>query len=110
VRTVERKMAELEGAEDVAVFSSGMAAIATTIFTLVSAGDHVVSTRDLYGGTLAFFKDVLPKFGVEVSLVEATDFDEIKVAIRESTKVIYAEIAYQPYLEACGRIQGCQAW
>jgi cystathionine beta-lyase/cystathionine gamma-synthase len=99
VRTVERKMAELEGAEDVAVFSSGMAAIATTIFTLVSAGDHVVSTRDLYGGTLAFFKDVLPKFGVEVSLVEATDFDEIKVAIRESTKVIYAEMPTNPTLK-----------
>jgi methionine-gamma-lyase len=99
VRTVERKMAELEGAEDVAVFSSGMAAIATTIFTLVSSGDHVVSTRDIYGGTLAFLKDVLPKFGVEVSLVEATDFDEIKLAIRKNTKVIYAEMPTNPTLK-----------
>jgi len=99
VRTVERKMAELEGAEDVAVFSSGMAAIATTIFTLVSYGDHVISTRDLYGGTLAFFKDVLPKFGVELSLVEATDFDEMKVAIRKNTKVIYAETPTNPTLK-----------
>jgi len=99
VRTVERKMAELEGAEDVAVFSSGMAAIATTIFTLVSAGDHVVSTRDLYGGTLTFFKDVLPKFGVEVSFVEATDFDEMKSAIRKNTKVIYAETPTNPTLK-----------
>ena len=99
VRTVERKMAELEGAEDVAVFSSGMAAITTTIFTLVSSGDHVVSTRDLYGGTLEFFKDVLPKFGVEVSLVEATDFDEMKSAIRKNTKVIYAETPTNPTLK-----------
>ena len=99
VRTVERKMAELEGAEDVAVFSSGMAAIATTIFNLVSAGDHVVSTRDLYGGTLAFFKDVLPKFGVEVSLVEATDFDEIKSVMRKNTKVVYAETPTNPTLK-----------
>ena len=99
VRTVERKMAELEGAEDVAVFSSGMAAIATTIFTLVSSGDHVVSTRDLYGGTLAFFKDVLPKFGAEVSLIEATDFDEMKSAIRKNTKVIYAETPTNPTLK-----------
>jgi len=99
VRTVERKMAELEGAEDVAVFSSGMAAIATTIFTLVSSGDHVVSTRDLYGGTLAFFKEVLPKFGVEASLVEATDFDEMKSAIQENTKVIYAETPTNPTLK-----------
>ncbi len=56
VRTVERKMVELEGAEDAAVFSSGMAAIATTMLTLTSSGDHIVSTRDLYGGTLAFLK------------------------------------------------------
>ncbi|MDH5391257.1 MAG: aminotransferase class I/II-fold pyridoxal phosphate-dependent enzyme, partial [Candidatus Bathyarchaeota archaeon] len=99
VRTVERKMVELEGAEDVAVFSSGMAAITTTIFTLVSSGDHVVSTRDLYGGTLAFFKEVLPKFGVEASLVEATDFDEMKSAIQENTKVIYAETPTNPTLK-----------
>jgi len=99
VRTVERKMAELEGAEDVAVFSSGMAAIATTMLTLTSSGDHVVSTRDLYGGTLEFFKDVLPKFDVELSLVEATDFNEIKSAIRKNTKVIYAETPTNPTLK-----------
>jgi len=99
VRTVERKMAALEGAEDVAVFSSGMAAIATTIFTLVSSGDHVVSTRDLYGGTLTFFKSVLPKFGAEVSLVEATDFDEMKLAVRRNTKLVYAETPTNPTLK-----------
>ena len=61
--SVEAKMAELEQTEDAAVFSSGMAAIATTLFTLVSSGDHVVSTRDLYGGTLELFTKVLPKLG-----------------------------------------------
>ena len=99
LRTVERKMAELEGAEDVAVFSSGMAAIATTILTLTSSGDHVAATRDLYGGTLTFFKDVLPKFGVEVSLVEATDFDEMKAAVKKNTKVIFAETPTNPTLK-----------
>jgi len=99
VKTVETKMAELEGAEDVAVFSSGMAAIATTVLSLTSSGDHVVSTRDLYGGTLAFFKDVLPKFGVEASLVEATDFDELEAAVRKNTKVIYAETPTNPTLK-----------
>jgi len=99
ITTVERKMAELEGAEDAALFSSGMAAITTTIFTLVSHGDHVVSTRDLYGGTLEFFKSVLPKFGVKVSLVEATDFDAIKSATRKNTKVIYAETPTNPTLK-----------
>jgi len=99
VRTVEKKMAELEGAGDVAAFSSGMAAISATVFTLVSAGNHVVSTRDLYGGTLTFFKDVLPKFGVEVSFVDATDFDEMKSAIQKNTKVIYAETPTNPTLK-----------
>ncbi|MEM3055474.1 MAG: aminotransferase class I/II-fold pyridoxal phosphate-dependent enzyme [Candidatus Bathyarchaeia archaeon] len=99
VKTVERKMAELEGAESAAVFSSGMAAITTTILTLVSSGDHVVSTRDLYGGTLEFFKNVLPKFGVEVSLVEATDFNETVSATRQNTKVIYAETPTNPTLK-----------
>jgi len=99
VRTVERKMAELEGAEDAAVFSSGMAAIATTVLTLTSSGDHVVSTRDLYGGTLALFKDLLPKFGVEVSFVEATDFDEIKSAVQKNTRIIFAETPTNPTLK-----------
>jgi len=99
VATVERKMVELEGSEDAAVFSSGMATIATTLLTLTSSGDHVVSTRDLYGGTLAFFKDVLPKFGVDVSLVEATDFDEIKSAVQGNTRIIFAETPTNPTLK-----------
>jgi len=99
VATVERKMTELEGTEDAAVFSSGMAAITTTMLTLTSSSDHVVSTRDLYGGTLAFFKDVLPKFGVEVSFVETTDIDEIKSAIRENTRVVFVETPTNPTLK-----------
>ncbi|MGQ9551287.1 MAG: trans-sulfuration enzyme family protein [Candidatus Bathycorpusculaceae bacterium] len=99
VRAAEKKIAELEGAEDSAVFSSGMAAITTTLFTLVSSGDHVVSTLDLYGGTLEFFKNILPKFGVEVSLVEATDFNAIASSVRTNTKVIYAETPTNPTLK-----------
>jgi len=98
-RSVENKMAELEESEDAAVFSSGMAAIATTFLTLVSSGDHVVSIRDLYGGTLEFFNKVLPKFGVEATLVEASDLDEIRSAIRSNTKVIYAETPTNPTLK-----------
>lgn len=99
VRAAEKKIAELEGAEDSAVFSSGMAAITTTLFTLVSSGDHVVSTLDLYGGTLEFFKNILPKFGVEASLVEATDFNAIASSVRTNTKVIYAETPTNPTLK-----------
>ena len=69
VRAVEKKMAILEGSEDAAAFSSGMAAITTTVLTLASKGDHVVASKDLYGGTLTFFQEVLPNFDVKVSLV-----------------------------------------
>ena len=98
-RAAENKMAELEVAEDASVFSSGMAAIATTIFTLISSRDHIISARDVYGGTLALFKDVLPKFGVEVSLVEATDLREMKSAIKENTKAIFVETPTNPTLK-----------
>jgi cystathionine beta-lyase/cystathionine gamma-synthase len=99
VRNVERKMTELEGAEDATAFSSGMAAIATTILTLVSSRDHIISTRDLYGGTLQFFKDVLPKYGVEVSFVETTDLDEMASVVQKNTKVIFAETPTNPTLK-----------
>jgi methionine-gamma-lyase len=98
-KVAEEKMAELESAEDGAVFSSGMAAIAATIFTLASSGDHVVSIRDVYGGTLSLFKDVLPKFRVEVNFVEATDLDEMKAAIKKNTKVIFVETPTNPTLK-----------
>lgn len=99
VRAAEKKTAEMEDAEDAAVFSSGMAAITSTLLTVISSGDHVVSTRDLYGGTLQFFRNILPKLGVEVSLAEATDFDEMASMVRKNTKVIYAETPTNPTLK-----------
>ncbi|MGQ9624250.1 MAG: trans-sulfuration enzyme family protein [Candidatus Bathycorpusculaceae bacterium] len=99
VRAVERKVALLEGAEDAVAFSSGMAAITTTLFALVSSGDHVVATRDLYGGTLTFFQEILPRFGVAVTFVEATDINEIEKAVCENTRVIYAETPTNPTLK-----------
>ncbi|MEM3626856.1 MAG: aminotransferase class I/II-fold pyridoxal phosphate-dependent enzyme [Candidatus Bathyarchaeia archaeon] len=99
VRAVERTVALLEGSEDAAAFSSGMAAITTAILTLVSAGDHIVASRDLYGGTLTFFQEFLPRFGVAVSLVEATDPSAVEEAILENTRVIYAETPTNPTLK-----------
>lgn len=99
VNAVENKTAELEETEDAAAFSSGMAGIVTTLFTLVSSGDHVVSIRDLYGGTLEFFGKILPKFGVEATFVDASDTDEIRSAVRNNTKVIYAETPTNPTLK-----------
>ncbi|MEM3699807.1 MAG: aminotransferase class I/II-fold pyridoxal phosphate-dependent enzyme [Candidatus Bathyarchaeia archaeon] len=99
VRAVERKMAILEGAEESAAFSSGMAAITTTLLTLVSKGDHIVASRDLYGGTLIFFQEMLPRFGVEVSLVDATNLSEVKKAMQKSTRVVFAETPTNPTLK-----------
>jgi len=99
VRAVERKMAILEGSEDAAAFSSGMAAITTTVLTMVSKGDHVVASMDLYGGTLTFFQEVLPKFDIKVSLVDATSLEEVKEAIQENTRLIYVEAPTNPTLK-----------
>jgi cystathionine beta-lyase/cystathionine gamma-synthase len=98
-RSVERKMAELEDTEEAAAFSSGMAAISTTILASVSSGDHIISTRDLYGGTIGLFRNVLPKLGVEVTFVETTDLEDMRGAIRKNTKVIYAETPTNPILK-----------
>ncbi|MEM1536533.1 MAG: aminotransferase class I/II-fold pyridoxal phosphate-dependent enzyme [Candidatus Bathyarchaeia archaeon] len=99
VRAVEEKMAVLEDAEDAAAFSSGMAAITTTILTLTSKGDHIIASMDLYGGTLTFFQEVLPRFGVEVSLVDASNLGEVEKALQSNTRVIYVETPTNPTLK-----------
>jgi len=95
----ERKIAELEGAEDCAVFSSGMAAISTVIMSLVAPGDHMVSVRDLYGGTVDLFSNLMSKFGVQTTFVEATDSGEMESAIRDNTKVMFLETPTNPTLK-----------
>jgi cystathionine beta-lyase/cystathionine gamma-synthase len=76
-----------------------MATITTTILTVVSKGDHIVASRDLYGGTLTFFQEMLPKFGVEVTLVDAASLNEVEEAIKKNTRVIYAETPTNPTLK-----------
>jgi cystathionine beta-lyase/cystathionine gamma-synthase len=98
-RVVERKLAELENVEDAAAFSSGMAAISSTIMTLVSSGDHIVSIRDVYGGTFVLLESVLPRFGVETTFVDTQSFDEMKEAIRDNTKLVFVESPTNPMLK-----------
>ena len=62
-------MCALEGGEDAEVFASGMAAISTTLMTFLSAGDHIVASTDVYGGTYGLLTEELPRFGVELSLI-----------------------------------------
>jgi methionine-gamma-lyase len=99
VTAAEMKIAELEDAEDCAVFSSGMAAISTAILSQVSPGDHIVSLRDLYGGTVALFSDLMSRFGVRTTFVEATDANEIDSALRTDTRVLFLETPTNPTLK-----------
>jgi len=99
ITAAERKIAELEGAEDCAVFSSGMAAISTAIMNFVSPGDHIVSVRDLYGGTVDLLSNLMASLGVWTTFVEATDVGEIESAIRDNTKLLFLETPTNPTLK-----------
>ena len=94
----QRRLAELEGAEDCVVSSSGMSAITTTILALVHAGDHIVITDDAYKKTLEFCSAYLQRFGVECSVVPFGDYDALERAIRRTTRFIFSESPTNPYL------------
>jgi len=95
--SVVRKLCALENAEDGLLFSSGMAAISTVIFSLLSSGDHVVLQRDIYGGTHHFVTAEFERFGIEYTFV-SNRTEEFKTAIRKTTRVIYIETPSNPLL------------
>ncbi len=96
-RVAEEKLAALEGAEDGLLFSSGMAAITTTLFAMLSKGAHVVVTDDAYRRTRQFLLQILRRYGVEVSVVPAGDYDRLEEAVRPTTRVIFSESPTNPY-------------
>ncbi|WFA06523.1 cystathionine beta-lyase [Bacillus sp. HSf4] len=96
-KALEDAIAELEGGTRGFAFSSGMAAISTA-FLLLSKGDHVLVTKDVYGGTYRMITDVLSRFGIEHTFVDMTDLNEIALNIKENTKVIYLETPSNPTL------------
>lgn len=95
---VVEKITALENAEDGIVFSSGMAAIMTSLFAMVKSGDHVVFQSDLYGGTHHAALNELNRYGIAYSMADAQP-DQIKKAIRKETKVIYIETPSNPLLK-----------
>lgn len=95
---VKKVMAELEGTETALVTGSGMGAIATTILALVSAGDHVIAQTRHYMSTAKIMDEMLPRFGVEVTLVEQADITAFEAAIRPNTKLIMVESPANPTL------------
>ena len=98
-QAAENKIANLESAESALLFSSGMAAISSMILTVVQAGDHVVSMRDVYGATFEFLSEFLPKINVGVTFIDANKPQEIKKALRENTKLVYLETPTNPTMK-----------
>ena len=93
------KIAALEGAESAILFSSGMAAISTSLLSYLKSGDHVILQNDLYGGTRNFIKTEFPKFGIEFTFTSGISLKDFEKEIRKNTKVIYIETPSNPKLK-----------
>lgn len=98
VNEVEDRIALMEDGEAAALFSSGMAAISTTILSICSAGDEIVSTPALYGGTYRFFRDTLPNYNISVKYVDPNALNDLLYLITPKTKVVYFETPTNPTL------------
>ncbi|MFD1096467.1 aminotransferase class I/II-fold pyridoxal phosphate-dependent enzyme [Salegentibacter chungangensis] len=92
-------LAAMEGTETANVAASGMGAITSTLLQLCKAGDHIVSSRTIYGGTYAFLKNFAPKFNVQTTFVDITKPELVEAAITKNTKVLYCESVSNPLLE-----------
>ena len=96
-RIAEQKLAALEGAEDCLLFSSGMAAVTTAMYAVLSHNSHVVVTDDSYRRTRQFLTQTLHRYGIEVSVVPAGDYEAIAEAIRPTTRLLVSESPTNPY-------------
>jgi cystathionine gamma-synthase len=96
-KIAEAKLAALEGAGDCLLFSSGMAAMTTALFAMLSRGTHVIVTDDSYRRTRQFLNQTLSRYGIEVSTVPAGDYDALEDAIRPTTRVLLSESPTNPY-------------
>ena len=99
VRTFEQRLAALEGAECCVATSSGMSAILSTCLGLLKTGDHIVSSRSIFGSTTMLFTNYLAKLGIETSFVDLTDIAEWEAAIRPQTRLLFLETPSNPLTE-----------
>ena len=95
----EKRVAALEGGVGGLAFASGSAAVTFSILNIAGAGDHVVSANSLYGGTYNLFVHTLPRFGLDIDLVDPADPENFRRAIRPTTKLLYAETVGNPKLD-----------
>ncbi|WP_411766955.1 aminotransferase class I/II-fold pyridoxal phosphate-dependent enzyme [Winogradskyella sp. A3E31] len=101
-------LAAMEGTETATVTASGMGAITPVLLQLCGNGDHIVSSRTIYGGTYAFLKNFTPRLGIDTSFVDITKLDVVEASITKNTKVIYCESVSNPLLEVAD-IKGLSA-
>lgn len=95
---VEQKIAKLESAEEALGLSSGMAAISSALLAFLKKDDHVLVTKDVYGGTYKFLTKLAARFGISTGFVDCTDVDAVVAAIQPNTKVLYIETPSNPCL------------
>ena len=99
VRTFEQRLAALEGGESCVATASGMSAILSTFIALLKTGDHVVSSRSIFGTTVVLFNKYLQPLGIETSFIDLTDLSAWKAAIRPNTKILFLETPSNPLTE-----------
>jgi O-acetylhomoserine (thiol)-lyase len=96
---LEQRLAALEGGVGAVVTASGTAAISTALLTLLKAGDHIVASESLYGGTFNLLNVTLPRFGITTTFVNADNPDEVAAAIKDNTRVVFIESLGNPKLD-----------
>lgn len=99
VGVLEQRIAALEGGSAAVCTSSGMAATFCAITAILSQGDHIVASSQMYGGNISLMKNTLPRFGITTTFVDPTDNDAFRAAIQDNTKLIYGELVGNPGLD-----------
>ncbi|XP_050666704.1 cystathionine gamma-lyase-like isoform X2 [Leptidea sinapis] len=95
---LEECLAAMEGAKHALTFASGLGAT-TTIASLLSQGDHIISSDDVYGGTNRLFRQVISRLGIEVSYTDFTDINQVKTALKKNTKLLWLETPTNPLIK-----------
>lgn len=96
---LSQALAKLENTEAANVTASGMGAITSVLMQICKSGDHIISSRTIYGGTYAFLKNFFPGFNIETTFVDINNFESVEKSIKPDTKVIYCESVSNPLLE-----------
>ena len=116
VTAFEERLAALEGAESCVATSSGMSAILACVMGLLSAGDHIVASKSLFGSTLNLFNNILKRFGIETTFVSLTEIEEWELAVKANTKIFFLETPSNPLTEISditelsALAKNCGAW